>query len=425
MDKLLTILIPTKNRHLLLDRSLLYYVKSSIHVRIIIADSSDNALRNNTKKVFDKYSNSLNIDYFHAPENIEASTKNNIAIDMVRTPYVLNVGDDDFPLKSSIETILSKLEKDSSISAAFGDRIAITQVSNKETNQKWIKVYPNYSGISITNDNTLDRIRRLPIPNWQQYPNAIIRTKVFKKAFEVVSKFEHTQYAEFFTFSMILACGKWIKYDILFAVCHQESKFCHFKDRYLFPSYIGAGGSVMNGISQDKWSKVVSFLCYKIADEILIDTPANIDNVALEIRKIYYSKLVHYLEHNNKLSDYLIDKNSIILRKINNVFRKFCKLYWMLVLYNKSGGIYEFVRFLLGFVRELLNGRFLRMLFNSKTDLDLVSLLNSIKRTGSLDYESDNLLRSSSKYYKEYKIIFDIWENNPCPQRLKDELHDK
>ena len=138
MDKLLTILIPTKNRHLLLDRSLLYYVKSSIHVRIIIADSSDNALRNNTKKVFDKYSNSLNIDYFHAPENIEASTKNNIAIDMVRTPYVLNVGDDDFPLKSSIETILSKLEKDSSISAAFGDRIAITQVSNKEDNKKWI-----------------------------------------------------------------------------------------------------------------------------------------------------------------------------------------------------------------------------------------------------------------------------------------------
>jgi len=129
---------PTKNRHLLLDRSLLYYVKSSIHVRIIIADSSDNALRNNTKKVFDKYSNSLNIDYFHAPENIEASTKNNIAIDMVRTPYVLNVGDDDFPLKSSIETILSKLEKDSSISAAFGDRIAITQVSNKEDNKKWI-----------------------------------------------------------------------------------------------------------------------------------------------------------------------------------------------------------------------------------------------------------------------------------------------
>jgi len=138
MDKLLTILIPTKNRHLLLDRSLLYYVKSSIHVRIIIADSSDDALRNNTKKIFDKYSNSLNVDYFHVPENIEPSAKNNIAIDMVRTPYVLAIGDDDFPLKSSIETILSKLEKDSSIAAAFGDRIAITQVSNKEDNKKWI-----------------------------------------------------------------------------------------------------------------------------------------------------------------------------------------------------------------------------------------------------------------------------------------------
>jgi glycosyltransferase domain-containing protein len=422
LQKLLTIIIPTKNRPYLLNRSLYYYTKIKFLARIIIIDSSDDALSSQTKKTCDKYCDKLSIDYIHVSADTEVSDKHYTAADMVDTPYILSVGDDDFPLVSTVEEILLKLEKDKSIVAAFGERVAIKQISPKTSNLKWVKSYPNYSGISITNSNALDRIRRLPIPIWQQYPNAIFRTIPYKKAYKMVRDIEHTQYAEFFTLALILAHGKWVKYDMLFAVCHQESKFCRFKDRDLFPSYIGTGGSVLNGISQKSWSKVVSQLCYKTALEFVDknDSLDDVKDVAYEVRNIYYSKLVHYLEYNNNLSDNLIDSGSIFLRRSNGMLRKFNKFYWIFVLYDKSGGIYEFINFILGLGREILNGRFFKMMYKSKTDVNMIGLLSSIKRTGSLKYESESLMHISSKYSKEYQVIFNIWTNDPCPQRLKE-----
>ena len=278
--------------------------------------------------------------------------------------------------------------------------------------------YTNYSGISITDVSPLDRIKKLPIPNWQQYPNAIYRTNVFKKACKVVSKFKHTQYAEFFYYCMILSSGSWMKYDVLFAVCHQENKFCKFKDRYLFPSYIGSGGSVLNGISQDSWSIVVSSLCNTVASELVSGRPDKIDSMSIEIRRVYYSKLINYIEYNDKLSNNLIDSDSFILRGINNLVIKIGKVYWKIVLHNRSGGIYEYIKFVTGLTREVLNGRIVRIILTSKNNVNIKHLLTSIKRVGSLDYESDALLRSSSKYNREYKMIYSIWKNDPCPQKL-------
>ena len=57
MNKLLTIIIPTKNRQPFLDRALLYYAEAGITTRIIIADSSNNTLRNDTKNICIKYDN--------------------------------------------------------------------------------------------------------------------------------------------------------------------------------------------------------------------------------------------------------------------------------------------------------------------------------------------------------------------------------
>ena len=425
MNKLLTILIPTKNRYKLLNRTLSYYAKTNTIFKIIVADSSDNEYGNNTKIICEKYNTNLNIDYLRFPADIEPYNKNYMSLSDVSTPYVLCIGDDDFPLNSSIELILSKLEKDKSIAAAFGDRVAITQIFEKKFGKKWVKTYPNYSGISITSNNPLDRIKRLPIPNWQQYPNSIYKTNVLKKACGAVSKLKHTQYSEFFYFSMVVAHGKWVKDDTLFAVCNQEGKFCHFKDRYLFPHYIGSGGSVLSGISQNDWSKTVSSLCDIVGKELATANAQDGKDVSFQIRKIYYSKLIYFLENNAHLSDNLIDNDSAILRKINHIFRGLSRFYWVIILYDKSGGIHEFIQFLFGLIKEIINGRFIRLALKSTTSSSIKDLLISIKRTGSLNYESDSLLSISSKYHKEYKVIFDIWENNPCPQRLKEDLHDK
>jgi glycosyltransferase domain-containing protein len=423
MDELLTILISTKNRYKILDRSLSYFSKVNVTFKIIVADSSDSVFGDSVKVVCEKYNTELNIDYFHAPADIEVSDKNFIAMERTSTPYVLALGDDDFPLISSIKLILTKLEEDKSIVAAFGNRVAVKQISKKASNKKWIKTYPNYSGISISNNNPLDRIKRLPIPNWQQYGNAIFRTHVFNKASKIVRKLKHTQYSEFFFFSMVVAYGKWVKYDFLFTVCNQESKFCHFKDRYLFPHYIGSGGSVLSGISQNDWSKTVSSLCDIVGKELATANAQDGKDVSFQIRKIYYSKLIYFLENNTHLSDNLIDNDSAILRKINHIFRGLSRFYWVIILYDKSGGINEFIQFLFGLIKEIINGRFIRLALKSTTSSSIKDLLISIKRTGSLDYESDVLLHASSKYHKEYKIIFDVWTKDPCPQQLEENLH--
>ena len=422
-QELLTIIIPTKDRPYLLNRSLYYYTKADFMTRIIVADSSNKALLNETKKICNKYSDRLTIDYFNVDVDTEISEKQHIAAEMVTTPYLLLIGDDDFPLKSTIEDILIELEKDKSIVAAFGQRVAITQIDNKTSGFKWVKSCPNYRGISITNSNALDRMRKQPIPMWQQYPNSVFRTKPYQKAFKMVGKLEHTQYAEFFTQSFILSYGKWVKYNKLFSVCHQESKFCRFKDRYLFPYYIGKNGSVLSGISQNKWSKTVSLLCDLVGKEIAAISQQDSKDISFQIRKIYYSKLVYYLECNNSLSNNLIDSDSTTLKIINNALRKIGKFYWTIVLYDRSGGIYEFIIFLFGFFREIINGRFIRLALKSTTSSSIKDLLISIKRTGSLDYESDVLLHASSKYHKEYKIIFDVWTKDPCPQQLEENLH--
>ncbi len=125
------------------------------------------------------------------------------------------------------------------------------------------------------------------------------------------------------------------------------------------------------------------------------------------------------------MSNNLIDSNSSVIIAINNIFRKLSKLYWAFILHDKSGGIGEYIKFLLGVSKEFLNGRLIKIIFNSTTDTGIISLFKSIKRVGSLDYETDILLRTSSEYNKEYKVIFDIWKDNPCPQQLKNSYNSK
>jgi glycosyltransferase domain-containing protein len=419
MSNLLTIVIPTKNRHFLLDRTLGYYVAANIDANIIIADSSVSELCKENKTICTKYSKDLKIEYFHVHEDTELFKKYSISADMATTKYILTIGDDDFPLKLSIDELMLKLEKDNSIAAIFGERVAIMKVSKESVNDKWIKTYPNYSGISNTSADSLDRIKKLPIPNWQQYQNSIIRTSIFKKSINMVKELNYTQYSEFFFSAMVLIHGTWVKSNLLFAVCHQESKLCKFKDRYLYPYYIGDKGSVFSGISQDSWSKTISFLCDAIGRDLSKIYPEDKDFFSNKIRKIYMSKLFYYFEYSNNLSNFLLNEESFFIRVINNYFRKFGSFYWTIALYDKPGGAKEYFRFAIGLIREVLNGNLIKVRVKSSTNISTKDLLVSIKRVGSLDYEAYILLNKSSRYNKEFTHIFKIWKNNPCPQQLK------
>ena len=76
MIELLTILIPTKNRHKLLYRSLLYYVKANINCKIIVADSSDTNQQEKTEYVCKQFAKKIDIYYIKFSPNIEPYNKN-------------------------------------------------------------------------------------------------------------------------------------------------------------------------------------------------------------------------------------------------------------------------------------------------------------------------------------------------------------
>ena len=94
MKKLnISIIIPTRNRHLKLIKTINYLSKNSFFFReIIIVDSSDKKAKD-IKKLKNKYEN-LNIKIFHSKPSI--SLQRNIGLNKVRknTNYVMFLDDD-------------------------------------------------------------------------------------------------------------------------------------------------------------------------------------------------------------------------------------------------------------------------------------------------------------------------------------------
>src|SRR5215210_5385137 len=91
MHLLITLIIPTHNRHHYLNR-ILDYLKSQTF-QIIIADSTEQFYSSNTL--------SSNYNYLHLPGKT-LTQKLSIALHLVQTEYVLMCADDDFLIPQGV-----------------------------------------------------------------------------------------------------------------------------------------------------------------------------------------------------------------------------------------------------------------------------------------------------------------------------------
>src|SRR6266853_2116638 len=96
-DKI-SILIPTHNRHLYLDRLLNYF--SPHHLKIFIADSSASPYQS------DKFPSAI---YQHLPE-LSYYQKIWKVLNEIETPYVVLCPDDDFTIPEAMEECVQFLE---------------------------------------------------------------------------------------------------------------------------------------------------------------------------------------------------------------------------------------------------------------------------------------------------------------------------
>ena len=417
----LTIIIPTINRTSMLERTLGYYANSGITSKIILADSSNEELKSKNKELVLNYSKKLEIEYFHIPEESSLMTKMSIAADKVLTPYVIEVGDDDFLLKSSLLKVMNELEKDQTLAAGYGHRLGIRAMSKPTEGIKWIDVFPFYD-MSIEDEKPWDRIRKLPVPSWQQYPYAIYRREVLKASCRTVKSCKAAQYVEFFKFAAVLAQGKWKKFDCLFTVCNTDSDYYRLRSKGSFPIYWGykGKGNITTQMSNPIWSEYVSILSHNVA-EILSNCESEQGDIAAKLTRTYWAINNKYLEQNGLISNYLFHDDQLIARRINKVLSKFNKFTLAFLLPDRNGGVNAWYRMAFALLKEILNGRIVANYMNRSVNNNFRSLFAHLKRTESLDYELTNLLDTSSEYYHEFSKIFEIWVDNPCPKIHTDE----
>ena len=141
----LTIICPTYNRPYMLDRALKYYADSQFSCKIIIADSSESGAQNILMGILEKYSSLLNLEYFHIPDNPDFALKLYKASTKVSSKYSIILPDDDLVIKSGLLNVMSLLEKDSSVAAAYGNRLSIAAISEPNNKLSWIDSFPFYS----------------------------------------------------------------------------------------------------------------------------------------------------------------------------------------------------------------------------------------------------------------------------------------
>ena len=122
-NKLLTIIIPTKNRPDFIKSRLLFYAKVGFSGNIVIGDSSNEDVSGLTRSLCQKLSKKINIHYMHFPNDDEANTTRKI-IENIKTPYAVWVGDDDFLFPHGLRCCVSFLESNKSYHAAHGSAVS-------------------------------------------------------------------------------------------------------------------------------------------------------------------------------------------------------------------------------------------------------------------------------------------------------------
>lgn len=148
MLKRLTVVIPTYNRKRQLLRGMRYW--SGKGLSVIYLDGSDCPLEETEVAAL-----SSNISYKYAP--IGLMERLAIAPELVSTPYVILLPDDEFLLPSALENIISILDKNSELVACAGAALGFDVRASKPF-VRGVSVYKDLIGYQATHDRAHDRL---------------------------------------------------------------------------------------------------------------------------------------------------------------------------------------------------------------------------------------------------------------------------
>jgi len=206
MNNLISIVIPTFNRHRQLTRLLDYY--SNYDFPVLIADSTKTAFKNGYKSV----------KYYHYP-GMSYSKKLPLIYSKVNTKYVVFCADDDFILPKAIKKCVEFLEKNPDYNSAHGHYVFF------EDHQKSLAVYPFYLksiNLDINSSKPSERVKHL-LSDYMQLLYAVTKTADIKLAFKLLRgnpKIKNDNLVELFQAIILCINGKSKTLPILY--CARE-----------------------------------------------------------------------------------------------------------------------------------------------------------------------------------------------------------
>lgn len=208
-----TLIIPTFNRPLLLKRILTYYKNLKINFKIIIADSSSLANKEINQEIINSFPglNLLYIDKYS--EKLVSHHKFADMVNYVKSKYVCFCADDDFIVPNGIKEAVKFLDKNPDYVSAHGTYIYFyphTTITGKKVFW-WNYIYP-YKSISYS--NPVDRLIAHPI-DCQQVLYSVRRTDIVKKIYRelLVSKVDPHLFGERLPDVLTLIYGKMKRLD--------------------------------------------------------------------------------------------------------------------------------------------------------------------------------------------------------------------
>jgi glycosyltransferase domain-containing protein len=103
-ESALTVVIPTRNRPVFLNRLMKYYRSQATKHRTIIADSSDAELYEESRQSLAPFEGQYPVDHLQFPAEISFESKLQQAYARVETPFVVTGSDDDFHIPKALQT---------------------------------------------------------------------------------------------------------------------------------------------------------------------------------------------------------------------------------------------------------------------------------------------------------------------------------
>jgi len=209
---MLTILLPTQNRPLFLQRVIKFYEREGLIYKVCVIDSSDFSNKSKIKEIVG--SSTLNIELLDYEFGVDLYEKELDALNAVDSEYVLLTADDDFIFPRAVVQCVEFLEKHKDYTAAHGrSYLFTTGSSGREGKIKTIEEYPQ----TALADECPEKRFKAHMRNWTTSAYSVQRTKNMKEIFATHRLFNNDiRLMEIHWYATNVIRGKVAKLDLVY-----------------------------------------------------------------------------------------------------------------------------------------------------------------------------------------------------------------